>query len=348
MDMASETREDRGRSLNLDMLRDPRVLIAAAFVLGLLIGLVVLGWQVWPVEWENASPQELSPAYQEDYMRMLIDSYNLRQDDADAAQRINALGEGAEEALAAVVAAPGDQSEEVIAQFQAQLGVSAAPTSAIPSSSAGGDADESASPLVGGNTLITICGIAGVLALALAGIYFIRRRQNDGERPVVLRAQDMTKDAPQTDFRAMGESQPLSQWMTTYLVGDDLFDDSFSIDSVEGEFLGECGVGIAETIGVGNPKRVSAFEIWLFDKNDIQTVTKVLMSSHVFRDDATRERLSAKGEPVLASPGMEAVLETETLQLIARVVDMNYGEGALPEDSFFERVTLELAVWSKV
>jgi hypothetical protein len=45
---------------------------------------------------------------------------------------------------------------------------------------------------------------------------------------------------------------------------------------------------------------------------------------------------------------MEAVLETETLQLIARVVDMNYGEGALPEDSFFERVTLELAVWSKV
>jgi len=135
--------------------------------------------------------------------------------------------------------------------------------------------------------------------------------------------------------------------MTTYHVGDDLFDDSFSIDSPAGEFMGECGVGIAETIGVGTPKRVTAFEIWLFDKNDIQTVTKVLMSSHVFRDDAARARLSAKGEPALCSPGVEMVLETATLQMVARVVDMQYGEGALPEDSFFERVTLELAVWSK-
>ena len=345
MDMASETREEGGRSLNLDMLRDPRVLITGAFVVGLIIGLVVFCWQVWPVEWENASPQELSPAYQEDYMRMVIDSYNLRQDEAAAAQRINALGEGAEEALAAVAAAPGDQSAEAIAQFQAQLGVEPAPEVA---STAEDTPQDAASPLVSGNALITVCGIAGVLALALGGIYFIRRRHSDGERPAALRAQDLTKDAAQTDYRAMGESKPLSQWMTTYLVGDDLFDDSFSIDSVEGEFLGECGVGIAETIGVGNPKRVSAVEIWLFDKNDMRTVTKGLRSSHVFRDDSARERLSAKGEPVLASPGMEAVLETETLQLIARVVDMTYGEGALPEDSFFERITLELAVWSKV
>ncbi len=71
------------------------------------------------------------------------------------------------------------------------------------------------------------------------------------------------------------------------------------------------------------------------------------MSSHTFRDDAARERLSAKGEPVLSSPGVETVLETETLQMVARVVEMQYGEGALPEESFFERVTLELAVWSK-
>src|SRR5690606_41204703 len=127
----------------------------------------------------------------------------------------------------------------------------------------------------------------------------------------------------------------------------DLFDDSFSIDSPAGEFMGECGVGVADTIGVGTPKRVTAFEIWLFDKNDIQTVTKVLMSSHIFREDAQRNRLSAKGEPALCSPGVEMVLETATLQMVARVVDMQYGEGALPEDSFFERVTLELAVWSK-
>jgi hypothetical protein len=38
-------------------------------------------------------------------------------------------------------------------------------------------------------------------------------------------------------------------------------------------------------------------------------------------------------------------LGTATLRLVARVVDMNYGSGALPPNSFFERVTLELAIW---
>jgi hypothetical protein len=135
--------------------------------------------------------------------------------------------------------------------------------------------------------------------------------------------------------------------MTTYLAGDDLYDDSFSIDSPTGEFMGECGVGIADTIGVGEPKRVSAFEVWLFDKNDIQTVTKVVMSHHVYNDEAGHNRLAAKGEPVLASPGAEVILDTETLQMNVRVVDMSYGGGALPDNSFFDRVTLELAIWEK-
>jgi hypothetical protein len=137
------------------------------------------------------------------------------------------------------------------------------------------------------------------------------------------------------------------QFMASYRLGDDLFDDSFSIDSPAGEFLGECGVGISETIGVGEPKRVTAFEVWLFDKNDIQTVTKVLMSAHGFLDESARQRLAAKGEPVLAEPGTESVLETQTLRLVARVVDLGYGEGALPEHSFFDRMILELAVWPK-
>ena len=87
----------------------------------------------------------------------------------------------------------------------------------------------------------------------------------------------------------------MAQFMASYKLGDDLFDDSFSIDFPAGEFLGECGVGISETIGVGDPKKVTAFEVWLFDKNDIQTVTKVLMSAHAFLDEATRLRLACQG-----------------------------------------------------
>jgi hypothetical protein len=68
-------------------------------------------------------------------------------------------------------------------------------------------------------------------------------------------------------MQAAPKKEPaLAQFMTTYRQGDDLYDDSFSIDSVNGEFLGECGVGIAETIGVGEPKKVTALEVWLFEQ----------------------------------------------------------------------------------
>jgi len=96
---------------------------------------------------------------------------------------------------------------------------------------------------------------------------------------------------------------PVAHFMTSYIIGDDLYDDSFSIDAPNGTFLGECGVGISDTIGVGDPKKVTAFEVWLFDKNDIQTVTKVLMSTHAMNDAAIKQRLASKGEPTLLEPG---------------------------------------------
>ena len=92
---------------------------------------------------------------------------------------------------------------------------------------------------------------------------------------------------------------------------------------------------------------MTAFELWLFDKNDIQTVTKVAMSEHAYEDEKIRVRLESKGEPILAETGKTVLLETATLQLEARIVDMEYGEGAAPDRSFFERLTLELSVWPK-
>ncbi len=331
-----------------DILREPRYLAGAAFLVGVIFGLIVLGWWLFPVSWTDASAEQLRPDLRESYLRAAIDSYSLNHDESAAQERLNALGDAVDETMASVAAAPGNQSVETIAHFQSMLGNQVTVGTPPVSGTQTANQPATSTPLFStGNLLVTMCGITLVLGLALGAITLFRRRQAAGDRPAALKAREFTRGAEQTDYGAGGESAPLSQWMTTYLMGDDLFDDSFSIDSPAGEFMGECGVGIAETIGVGSPKRVTAFEIWLFDKNDIQTVTKVLMSSHTFRDDAARERLSAKGEPVLSSPGVETVLETETLQMVARVVDMQYGEGALPEESFFERVTLELAVWSK-
>jgi hypothetical protein len=319
-----------------EQFENPLVAGIVGFVVGIIIGLVVLGWWLFPVEWTDASPSDLRLDAQVDYMRMAIDSYTLHQNAELAKQHWNALGEKAPDALAAVQAEPGEQKQEEINAFAEVVQV------------APGEEPE---PAEGGGSnltlLLVMCLVTVVLAGALAAYFLLRQGRSSGTVSPAAQAQEVTSQIERTDYAALGQETPMSQFMTTYMLGDDLFDDSFSIDSPSGEFLGECGVGISEAIGVGEPKKVAAFEIWLFDKNDIQTVTKVLMSQHAFMDESLRGRLATKGEPFQADPGAEMVLETATLRLVARVVDMTYGGGAMPANSFFERVTLELAVWPK-
>jgi hypothetical protein len=141
------------------------------------------------------------------------------------------------------------------------------------------------------------------------------------------------------------EGPPLIQYATTYELGDDHYDPSFSIELENGEFMGECGVGVSETIGVGTPSKVTAFEVWLFDKSDIRTVTKVLMSDYAWQDEALRTKLAPKGEPVQTRQGQDIMLETKTLRIQARVAEVAYGMADVPSNSFFERLTVDLAVW---
>jgi hypothetical protein len=172
-------------------------------------------------------------------------------------------------------------------------------------------------------------------------------KRGSGEVTPSMQAVEISRKAEKTNFEQMGLAPPITQTMTTYVLGDDLYDESFSIDTQAGEFMGEYGVGVSESIGVGEPKKVTALEIWLFDKNDIKTATKVLMSKHAFNDPSIHARLEPKGELVIVEPQAQVLLETATLQLLATVVDLEYGNSALPADSYFERITLELAIWPR-
>lgn len=349
-----------------EQLQKPLVVGILGLVVGILLG-VVYAWMINPVEWTDADITHLREDLQVDYMRMAIDSYAYNKDAALAAQRYSELGEDADEVLAQVAASPGTVKPEDITAFSAAVGA-VPPVAVVPTTLPGtipvatvqaGTAPAGVVPVVTptpaqtGRSLMRIllpllCVVVLLLAAGLVFLFIYRSRTAGTEGPSTsMPVQEIAQQPSWSGYAAEGEEPPMVQFMASYKLGDDLFDDSFSIDSPAGEFLGECGVGISETIGVGEPKRVTAFEVWLFDKNDIQTVTKVLMSAHAFLDESTRQRLAAKGEPVLVEPGTESVLETQTLKLVARVVDMGYGEGALPDHSFFDRAILELAVWPK-
>lgn len=341
-----------------ELIKRPQVLAGIAFLAGVIFGLVILGWWLWPVQWTDASARELRADLREDYLRMAIDSYSRNPDAALAKARLDELGDKAKEALDAVKKNNGTQDPAVIAEFErllyGQVSATEVP-SATQAPAEGGVAptkEPAATPAPATRTsLTTILVLLCVLTLVIAGVlvylFVIRNRQGQGAVTAGATIPRSMRSAQPQEFSEGGAEAPVVQYLSTYTLGNDLFDDSFSIDSPTGEFLGECGVGISETIGVGDPKKVTAFEVWLFDKNDIQTVTKVLMSAHAFNDPVISQRLASKGEPVLAEPGKRITLETATLQLEARVVSMSYGQGALPAGSFFEQLTLELAVWPK-
>lgn len=333
----------------LGLGNNPLAIGVAGLVIGILIGLMI-GWGIWPVKWKDAAASHLRDDLKQEWVRMAADSYGGGYSTKeDAIRRLDELGDQAIDVMDTVFANPGTGSTKTITaltelrSYYGQIDGSIMletpmATDIYINEEAGGMKTSS---------ILLICAILALAAVVIAAVLYFRRPRRTFGTTAATKAQQYSDQVIRTDFAAMGQEPPIAQWMTTYLKGDDLFDDSFSIDAPTGEFMGECGVGIAETIGVGEPKRVSAFEVWLFDKNDIQTVTKVLMSEHLFNDEISHNRLAAKGEPILASPGTQFTLETETLQMIVRVVDMAYGMGALPDASYVDRLTLELSIWPR-
>jgi hypothetical protein len=309
------------------------------FIIGLALGLT-WAYVIDPVDFVNATPSYLRADLQEDYLRMAIDSYRLNPDPALAVDRWKALGSGAQQAFTNIQANPKTADPVVIKNY-GELITKVLSSEPAPVEGSGSTTIKTVTLVIGLVVLLGVLGYAGWYLFRLLG------KRGSGEVTPTMQAVEMSRKAEKTNFEQLGLAPPITQTMTTYVLGDDLYDESFSIDTQAGEFMGEYGVGVSEAIGVGEPKKVTALEIWLFDKNDIKTATKVLMSKHAFGDPGIRARLEPKGELVVAEQQSQVLLETATLQLLVTIVDLEYGKGPLPADSYFERITLELAIWPR-
>jgi hypothetical protein len=332
-------------------------LAVIALIAGLGLGLLY-AWQISPVEWTDTDPSSMRRDLQVDYLRMVVESYFITNDEGQAQYRYELLGPDREEILSDLAALEDGVSSEALQQFDALVrsggaDIEGTEEEPVPEATEPAQSSEPA-PLA---QIGLVCGLTFLLLVFLLAAIRLKRRAEmasiEYEDEYGEPGMDYAADVGEMEYEQPAEpgqpsEQTLATFRTTYSLGDDLYDDSFSIESpASGDFLGECGVGIGDLIGVGEPKKVSAFELWLFDKNDIQTVTKVLMSRYTYNDEATLSRLSAKGDPVLAMSGGIVELETASLRIEARVVDLSYGEAALPSESFFERVTIELRAFPK-
>jgi len=312
--------------------------VILAFAIGLLIGWLVIGWGLWPVTYTGAMVQDLELSEQEFVLRTTAELYSF---DGDSSNVQHVLGGWGGEVLACQMASTsGDPADAARLRAIANVITGKECT--------GITADSAVVEDEGGSNLGLIFALFLILVLLVAAIMFVLRRRSAmlGDEPLDQRYGDVPDLPPMSDDDGISAT-PLARFRTSYVFGHDTYDDSFSIETANGEFLGECGVGISEAIGTDTPKSVTAFEVWLFDKNDIRTVTKVIMSDHAFFDEALKAKLAPKGEPILSRENETVVLETASLIINAEIKEMQYGTGVLPPQSFFERMSIELSTWAK-
>jgi len=324
--------------------------------IGILIGIfsVYGNLPLVGMKWRNAEPVHLTEGWKDQWVKNVALAVERGLPEDQATTSLENAGYGPEQIDA--LAEANSASPEIQA---ALLDVRD-----LPSADAAADARGQVSSSVVSNITPFICVFLWFILLAVLGIVLSFKPIPVGkwrkgavvghESTAALgekerqRRQAMTA-AREHDagFDASPLGDPVATFMSAYVLGDDLYDDSFAIEP-DGMFAGECGIEISETIGVGDPKKVTAFEVWLFDQSEIQTLTYVVMTEHAYNDQALRDKLAPRGEAVLAQEGQPIILDTKTLTLQVRIIDLEYGEGSLPPNSFFGKTTFALAAWQKV
>ena len=134
---------------------------------------------------------------------------------------------------------------------------------------------------------------------------------------------------------------------TVYRHGDDSFDQDFTIKGPMGELIGECGASIADRIGVDSPARVCALSLWVFDKNDFQSTTKILLSDFAWNDPVIRTKMKARGDAVQAVNGGAVEILTTMLRVVVQVSDLALNTDNNPPQGYFENVSLTFTVYKR-
>lgn len=329
-------------------------------VLAFLFGLI-WAYALDQIVFYNADPSQLNQGWQDQYVQMVADSYALHTANAQPSEELNQN---------TIILLRGvDNPQEIVSRLGlTQIADLAAQADSVAATAPQPSILASLRPWILGSIVVIVIAVLGSL---IYGFYIstmvvepirrsIRRRRSGqtgsiASSDVVTNIKDSRKLAQQLAQQADAApaanafGPPVTRHVSMYAPGR-AFDDSFAIEDAkkDDEFLGECGAVISETVGVGDQEKVAAIEVWLFDKDDfVRTLTGVFASEYAYNDPALRSKLDPKGPVVLAQPGAIISLETNALRFQARIVDIAYGTGPLPPNSYFDKLTIELLTWRK-
>jgi hypothetical protein len=333
------------------------LLIVVAFIVGLLIGWFLFGWLVAPVQWTGAPMQDLRPEDQQRFLAAQAEAFALTQDNRTAIERLQTLGTQPYVAdLSAQLVQQAEAAGDVVTADRVRAMAAAIGLTLPLTAPETGQPAEPAQQ--NGGNLATILGLALLAGgVVLAAWLLLRGRTaasqdepdayspealSDAEQPVNRPARPATPEAAVT--MATAERSSAGQEFTAaYLQGDVSYDQSFDIEGPDGSYWGECGMTMSEAVH-GDPERATALEVWLFDKSDIRTVTKVLMSDYAYGNQALREKLSSRGDAVLLASDLGFVLDAQTLRLMGKIVELEYDDSQAPARGTIRKLRVQLRV----
>jgi hypothetical protein len=93
---------------------------------------------------------------------------------------------------------------------------------------------------------------------------------------------------------------------------------------------------------------VLAFDVGLFDKTDITTLSRVVMTPSAYNNETIRAKIEAnpQAEAVVAEPGKKFSFETSALRIEARIDEMELGTGEGGQ-SYFKRLKVSMDLFLK-
>lgn len=319
---------DRSRALPLSV-------VGLVFLAGLLLGWLTIGWWLWPVDWIDADPWDLRAEHQERYVALVAKDY-AQAGNADQAR--GAMAGWDDQTLADLLAAMQEAAPDLTTSRQLADLASALD---LPEGGAAAPAGSEASPATPSlrNRLATVCGTAGVV-LAAAGLIIFAASTRVWES--FARGAQRVLPTPTVPTE---EPEPISGHFTTIFTRDqDDYAEYFPIQASNGQFLGECGlksIGGVSVQGIREP--VTALEMVLLDSLDHCTETRILMSRYAYGYTPLRRELMTRGELVLTEPGTEVLVETNNIQMLATIMDVEYVDQE-PAEGVFLRVVADLDV----
>lgn len=337
-----------------------------------------------PVYTGGAYPNEMTNNYQSHYLAMTVDSYIVNPQPAVAVERLKtfnpgdqifvlgersaayvAAGRGAEAGLVNDLAVAlksnqgwsDDEIKQVIGELSGkylndpargqaintfsaallngQIPVAAEPGVQPPAGEAPAVTTPPAAPPEGRAWTFYLLLCLLVLVFLLIIVYLLGRRQ-------VKQRESWTKK----EIEWEGEGPPpFRKWTFAYTLGQNTFDEFYTIETDDNDFLGECGMGIMDTVPGTDPKQVVSFDVGLFDKTDITTLSQVVMTEHAYHDEKIRAKVEAnpQAEAILAEPNKQFTFETSAMRAEAKILDMVAADG----NKYFDKLTVELALFLK-